>query len=402
MIKILRQAIAQRQHLLMGLGILLIVLKLTAVVVTVPGVSAHTFSAIVMALMGLVIITGKEIHINFTLGAFCIVALESLMLNHPPGQLQGGEHLAYFILMLTLLSPLINNSDMHMWRRWMWRALIWGLRCIVSVSAIMYIPFEINHPPVKAIFGGCVCMGMLLGIIAAIVSIDSAWQLFRCHRRRYIYIVHCLLFIASLILTVASGSRCAILASIGGLIVVAWWQRSNRHMWIGLAATAVVITVALTFSGMHTTEAVGYKFSLAQEHGSISYSRDRLWAMRFDEFKSSPIIGIGFATSFVEQGKYVTKHSDKRIERLREPGSSWLTVLSNVGLLGFGLFVAFNVGLIRRLKRRISQGDTYARLLLALTIALWIHGCFEGWVLYAGSITFVIYWLLTSQIYDHD
>ena len=71
----------------------------------------------------------------------------------------------------------------------------------------------------------------------------------------------------------------------------------------------------------------------------------------------------------------------------REPGSSWLTLLSQTGLIGFG---AFALWLGSWLLRQIRQRHGYT---IAMAIMLLITGISEGWLTYTGGLVFLCFWL---------
>lgn len=87
-----------------------------------------------------------------------------------------------------------------------------------------------------------------------------------------------------------------------------------------------------------------------------------------------------------------------RPDRREEPGSSWLSVLSNTGIVGFMLLVCWNAELLRVVRRRRKNGDINAVKYGALMLFFIVDGFFEGWVL----CRFVyIFPLLASLVADN-
>lgn len=371
----------QKRIVIIFLAIILVVMKLISTVDIPPYPSTDFFIGVTSAIFGAIIIMDRRVRIDLVLTVFCIIAIESVFINKPSDMLGACMHMAYFMLMTAILSPLIQNDNLTLWRRWLWHSLIIGLRIIVIINAIMYLFWEPAKP--YSGYGGCLGAPMLAAVVCGIVAIEAAYQAL-CKHKIHSYLYAGLFIIADLLLLL-SGSRAAILATILGLLPIILHYRRYKRLWIGFAGTLVIICGITFLSKQRLTHTIQYKTELAISHDSYTYSRDRLWSARIAEFKSSPLIGIGFGTCH------------RQID-IAEPGSSWLNILSTTGLLGFALIVWFNIRLFIKSWRKLKKGYIDNLLFISLLIALWIHGCFEGWALFAGSLTFFIYWLLTSMI----
>lgn len=348
--------------------------------------------------LSVLITMSPVIRINRTLGLFVVVGLLSLILNDSIGDTTGYERLAYFVLMATLFSPLASSPSLTQFKNKAWRLLIWGLRISIVVNFILYLSWEINHEP-QRFFRGNTGHGMMLGVLAMVVLLDTMWQLLKGKSLgRVKWIAYGGLLAMSAILVVSSGSRCALAASVVGMIPMIVTLRRQKLKLIWAVVVASLIILGFSVSQLRTFEGIKYKTSLALEHGSLTYSRNHLWQARINEFSQNPMLGIGFGITTEQPVDDVYKYNkDTNLRHTTEPGSSWLNVLSTTGLTGFLLIMIFNLKLFLRLKRHWNLNRETV-LYMSLLIALWLHGCFEGWLLYAGSVTFMIYWLLTSQI----
>lgn len=349
--------------------------------------------------LALMLVLSPVIRISRSLGIFCLVGMMSLLINGVDVASPAYERLGYFVLMLSLLSPLVSSEALEETRRRMWRLLIWGLRAIVTVSFVMYIPWEINREPWQNCFAGCTPAGMSIGILAAIVLLDASWHLLRNRDLgRVKWIANGLLLAMSAILVVASGSRCALLSTVIGLLPLLWSVRRQRLKLLWALVAVAALSIVFVASSFKSFDGMKAKNEIARQHGSLTYSRDYLWEARLQEFLSQPIEGIGFdITTDFGPADGITAEQALYLGSTFEPGSSWLQVLSSTGLIGFLLICYFNVKLIRHLIRA-KDADDRRWLYLSLLIALWVHGCFEGWLLYAGSTVFMVYWLLSSRI----
>lgn len=367
-----------------------------------PAISNVSFGCFLLVVVGLIITMSPQMRVGRILGLFCLAAMMSLLLGGVTFEHRGYERLCFFVLMLCLLSPLVSSAALTEIRRRAWRLMMLGLRAIVVVSFVMYIPWEIENGGNHYCFDGLVGKGILLGIITAIVFIDTAWHMLRNHGiSRYSWMGYGLLLAMSVIVLVASGSRSAMLSVVAGLMPILWSVRHQRLKLVWTLLIFLLIIVGFSASSFRSFEGMQKKNHTAMEHGTITYSRNHLWSARLQEFAESPVIGIGFGLTSerpLPQG-YDPDTEEWGMNSTIEPGSSWLNVLGSMGMVGFALLLVFNIRLFGHL-RKSHRADGRNVLLMALLVALWVHGCFEGWVLYAGGTIFMIYWLLTSQISD--
>lgn len=330
---------------------------------------------------------------------FCGVALLSIVVNDPPGWFESYQRWCLLVMMLCLLSPLVRCRSLDLFRGCMWRAVIVSLRAVVIVSFFLqYIPYEVAGA-VRGAFSGPFAYPMMASPLAAFVAVDSAYRVVCRRLPRGYALLYCGLFAMALLEMVAAGSRCAILGAGCGAVVIfvcgyKSWKRILAVMSVVLVAGFVMLSVPTRTAGT-----VIRKNELAAKHNSVTASRDELWLARISEFKEKPVLGIGLGVSTHYSPTFDRSvDPEKGITRPTEPGSSWLSVLSNTGIIGLVLLLWFNVRLAVKAVKDVSAGNEGAVLLLALLVFYAVHGCFEGWMLYGGSLTFFIYWLLTSQI----
>jgi len=162
-----------------------------------------------------------------------------------------------------------------------------------------------------------------------------------------------------------------------------------RHLWISLVATAVVvyfflsgnkraelrkifskISILVIFTGafifygismlppsnlaidLHAvTKALSNRvLSLANVEADESFSwRGLVWKSAFEEYRRNPLFGIGTGrTVYVEEGEYRDFIEIKNIH------NSYLTILFQFGLLGFGAFLALVVIILKKLIQSLN------------------------------------------------
>lgn len=363
-----------------------------------PELSKITVGILMLVVMGAMITVSPALRVNRTLGLFCIVGMISLLFSGLYANISGYEHLAVFILMLGILSPLVSSAELMECRKRMWRMLMFCLRAIVTVSFGIYLADVASDDSNLIFFKGCTGHAMSLGIISAVVLIDTCWQLLigrSLHRIEWIG--YGLLLAMGVIDVVVCGSRCAIMSAVCGLGIVLWNVRHQRLKLIWAAILVGAFAIVLVTTQFMSFESIAVKNNFSSEHGSITFTRDYLWNARLNEFAKSPLVGIGFSmTTEQDPGSSYDIDDTDLVFDTREPGSSWLNVLSSTGILGFLLLLIFNLRIYNRLRNVMHNNKGV--LYMALLVALWVHGFFEGWVLFAGSTTFMIYWLLCSQI----
>ena len=122
-------------------------------------------------------------------------------------------------------------------------------------------------------------------------------------------------------------------------------------------------------------------------------SRSNHWQQRWTEFKESPFIGIGFAAIDVsaDSGNTFDSNSGQI-----ETGSSWLSLLSMMGILGaFAMLVLMNNTFARL--AGIKNKDI-KNLILSVLICLCLYMCGEGYIWSAGGFIFFITWLVFGGI----
>lgn len=336
--------------------------------------------------------------------SFVMVAFLSLVLNPPEAGFRAWERLGFFLLMLGLLSPLVDNSLLRRLRPMMWRGMMWGFRVVVFLS---FIGFLCLCAGVKFLnngywmsFSGVTAGGMLLAPVTAVVLIDLLWRMFGESVRRWTFWGMLTASVAAGAMMLQAGSRIATLGVLGAVVVMLWFRRRRiRNLRRHPVAAALLVIIALGTAILivpRVSDTIAHKFRIGSNHSSLTYSRDIKWEGRLEEFRSAPVFGIGFATQRVFSRQF-DNETRSRSTGVVEPGSSWLSVLAQTGIAGFLLLSVFNLKLIITLLRRQRPEDG-SGFYLAMLAFLLINGIAEGWILYAGSAMFFPYWALSGLI----
>ncbi len=332
----------------------------------------------------------------------CFVAIYGLsLLLHPAPELwlRAQRFLAFLIGMLCF-SSLLTSDSLAKTRLRISAITYYVLSAMVFLSFLVwlasFIQFGEDGIWKSGIhnygFCGIFKMGMVLSPVSAIIAITSAFLLLegKCKIKPFL---NGLILLTGIIMCVAGGSR---IASVGLFLSLASLLIIKRHVLAQMLHSRLAIAMALSgtilliASSPYALSVIRHKNMIGESHGSLFYSRERLWHDRIEEFASSPLTGIGYANEFPSERN---KGSLTEIE----PGSSWLALMSYGGLVGLGCFLWFSSSLARMLYR--IRDDGRFPLCLAILLFLVINAFTEGWLMFAGSIIFPVFWLATSAVW---
>jgi|GEM_PF-1005392 len=333
-----------------------------------------------MSCLGVVVMAGGKWR-WWWLFVVCVFGFGCLGAEHPVDSIL---HWFGIIGMIFAVGPLISNPVGYQLRMKAWKFTTDG---IVILSIIFLIWYLLHLPSYggSLYFSSFMNQSMLLG---PIVGIGISIALIRAiHMKSWLWGGGAILGVLPLF---ASGSRLATLST--GVAICFLFLR--RKPILGLIFS-VVISVAITLFFTHGGElksedsAVGM---LAKK--GTKNSRTDLWQSRIDEFKSSPIIGIGISMG---SGSGVSK-SETGIRV--EPGSSYLAIFSMTGILGAFAFFSGILYVICRYAFNKNGSPLQNDVLSVTGIYLGVHGIAEGWVLGFGSPLCLLFWLWLGRLAD--
>lgn len=338
--------------------------------------------------------------LNTPLAWFVAIYGLSLLLHPAPELwLRTQRFLAFFIGMLCF-SPLLTSDSLTKARLRISVITYYVLSAMVFLSFFVwlasFIQFGENGIWKSGIhnygFCGIFKMGMVLSPVSAIIAITAGFLLLE-GKSKIKPFLNGLILLTGIIMCVAGGSR---IASVGLFLSLASLLIMKRHVLAQMLHNRLAIAMALSgtilliASSPYALSVIRHKNTIGESHGSLFYSRERLWHDRIEEFASSPLTGIGYANEFPSE-------RNKGCLTEIEPGSSWLALLSYGGLVGLGCFLWFSAGLARMLYR--IRNDGQFPLCLAILLFLVINAFTEGWLMFAGSIIFPVFWLATSAVW---
>lgn len=187
-----------------------------------------------------------------------------------------------------------------------------------------------------------------------------------------------------------AASRSALMAAFAGIIVTSWYfsrRRSVVMKRIVMMAFFAIVTFPL-WEG--ATALVMSKQRANEERGSMTSSRDSKYKYRMEEFKESPLLGVGFCAIDPKIGDEYSA-----LTGTIEPGTAWLQVPSMTGLVGTIPFIILLIGVWKNTSKRVSY--TQRGLILGLMAVFFMHFFAEGYLFSAGNELCFMAWLVIAS-----
>ena len=315
----------------------------------------------------------------------------SIIGNPVPAFFQPWGRLVSFIMMTMLISPFIKSEFLYRFRVVTFKVVQWLLQPVVWGSLLVYF-LGISFG--RRDFAGITTQSMLIAPVSANVMITGIYFLTRGKRLKRNYRIYfVVLAIASFITLLLAASRTAIIVSLLFYFYVV--NRANFIKFFKYIFLLVIFLSATYSFWSPYLENVIRKNEGSMAAGGITSSREEHWDTRLSEFKSSPCIGIGFASVSIQSRDGAT--FDQNSGQV-ETGSSWLSVLSMTGIFGFSAFMGLFVRAFGQLKKVGRNDLCHASYLSALLIFWCFHMMAEGYIFGAGGFLFFNVWLLLGCI----
>lgn len=349
----------------------------------------------------LILTIRKPIKVCIPLFAFItIYALFLIIHPHPEFELRMSRFSAFLIGMATF-SPLIENDRMSNARSHMWNAAVFTLTIMILLSFAIWIHCIISdkgmsdHTYYFYGFRGVFDKGMTLSPAAGIIAIIALHKAIYADSSKILSLWIALATI-SIVTCIAAGSRIAVLAMATASVIVLITTIDRlksllNHRFFRISAVCFIILISISMPKALMT--INLKNQVAENHKTLIYSRKSIWSTRIDEIASSPFTGIGYANEFHRND---SKNIPGKLTYI-EPGSGWLSLLSYGGIIGLSVFLWFLIVLICRI-RRCDNKKPHIRSMPSLAIPLLcfflIDSIAEGWLMFAGSLMFPLFWLV--------
>lgn len=283
--------------------------------------------------------------------------------------------------------------------RFYW-GLIVGCEVFVAVIASFYLlGIEVMGNPNS--------LGAVMGVVAAPILLWSTLlpQEAFSHRRRV------LLYGVAMYLTFSSHARAGIAAAFISCSLLCVVLRRYRLLAQGIGILVIVSAIgaivnpdAFSNTVSSFTSSVLYKGKDPAE--GVLGSRTSTWQDTISTIHDHFWFGTGFGTSDNGQGSIPIGNFATTSATSAEHGSSYLAIVSWVGMLGVLPFFLLVGDLLRKVLRTIvwmskTANPSHASVPLALlAIAGLIHAGFEDWLFAPGYYLCVFYWSMAFVLVD--
>lgn len=324
---------------------------------------------------------------------FISAILFSVWVNDIPTFFKVNIRLIAFFSVIFMVGPFFLNNRFIRIRRLLFVRSLIVLRWIVLASFLLKFiaPGFVTN---SSGFCGLTIHSMTLSPVAGLCALYSIYRYHLSSTVTDCIIELFYLGVCFLVLLI-SGSRGALAATMAGVSFF-YIRLYRNHMGKLLKTSLFFLLLVISTSSVWWpyTERIREKMTSSEKAGGVTSSRDRIWQDRIDEFKAYPIFGVGFASYNLD---YIqSEHTINRTSGTIEPGTSWLFLLSSLGIYGFLSFllpVAYMTYILYKNQNTGLNGG----LLCSMLVLFSVHMFVEGYVTAPGSYLCFFLWLSLAE-----
>ena len=349
----------------------------------------------IFSLFALITTLFKAFKLNLLILMFIIVSYLSILAYDIPSYFHPYERYFGFVIIITVIGPLIQNKDLFIFRFNISKYLMIISVMITVISFILYWVYKpITISERGNLFCGITSHSMQMGPIAGMSFLYLVNYLFT---RKNLCKINIILLVVGIVLCLLScvlaSSRAALIATLGALMIWALLFFNSIKKFFNFFVFFMVVVLLTSPLWWSFSESIQGKMAYSESKGSLLVTRQGLWQKNIKTFKDNPFFGSGFAS--MDIGRKVVKSDYKGTI---EPGSGWLYILGSCGIITFLCIVYFY---IKTMIELIHIRDENSLLLLALLSFFMIHSFAEAYILSAGNVMFFYLWstLGTSSLY---
>lgn len=356
------------------------------------------FVALALSL-GYILIGGIQINGRYFV-LYIVLILNVLILPIDP-VFNSKTRLLLFIIVTVVVSSAFTTMRAVVFRNMVFKNILIQCSILVPISCLfrflglnyarMVVFSDMSMQEQVAsvgLFGGVFQHSMMLGPIAAVVAVYFFFA-YQSYGQKKIYIV---LFIMSVLACFFSASRGAVLSMIVPIVFAVLSGQGDAGTKKKTKMIVIVAILAILPFANSVFNGIVEKQQRNVEMGSTFGSRHDKFTYRWNEFTSSPLMGVGFASIDPNGG------DDYGLDGTIEPGSSHMAILSMTGIVGVLCYLALIIFAYCCVK---GEDNTSARFRKALLIAMLLHGCWEGYVFSGGGFLCLLYWIIVGQAIDY-
>ena len=315
----------------------------------------------------------------------------SIILGDPLPIFNSWMRLGLFCIVLFVTTPIVSSPSIDKFRV---RLFNWISLICVFAGAGSFIAYFLGINYMRSYsgaysthlggsFGGLTMQSMLLGPLAALGMLRCVYIAIQKYEQeaKSSYFLYCSAFACFLSVLMASSRGAAGAA----LIATCYMTYSLLKRKMG---KLIKIVLFLSCLSVPLAPVVGYfssglvaKQEANMESGGTFNSREYIWEARLEEWKDSPVYGVGFSAQ-----RIITHEATLRTGQV-EPGTSYGAVFAMTGTLGGALFL-FILGSACVSKKGFSPSMPQVYLVFFV-----FHMFTEGYVYAGGSPLCFIFWL---------
>lgn len=363
-------------------------------IVALEGIGFLYPMVVIVTFLYAMIFKVDRLSFNIPMFIMIFIAFCSLLLNIFPSYFKAWMRFGFFLFVIGLLSPLIQTEYLNNLRIVLFDYLLKFCIIVTLLSFIAYLT-GVNLVYIREIpgyathFGGILSHSMLLAPVASIATcyIFYLFLLQSEMRGKFFFFTLFICFCLVILLTASRIAMSGTFVAISFLLL-----KSGLMNTIKLGLLLFVLFFLTSTYWLPLAEDLIQKQEYSEESGSLISTRGSKWDARIYEFRKSPLYGVGFNIILEETNDNI----DKETGRV-EPGSSWLSILSMLGILGFIPFAYLIFSRFIYLIKRSKEGNNI--LLASLMIFFMIHMIAEAYVLFAGGVLFYFFWLTIGVCY---
>lgn len=299
-----------------------------------------------------------------------------------------------FTILVFLVTPILNSTKLLLFRvQYIYYSLlIFPLLSLVSLycyfNGINMMARE--EGDVSWDFSALFWHSMWLGAANGISNVVVLWLFFKSTNRiwKFVFAVG---FVTSVFISVVSGSRSALAASLIAVLLLVFMRSNTIKEMVKNAILIIAISISAYPFYYEYADRMIEKNEYQKKVGRNS--RDAIFRMRMLDFRESPLIGVGFAVG------HDLKTKELRVGKM-ESGSGWISVICQIGMIGFVLLCFIFYRIIRNVRYRVHS-DVFLQLLVSILCFLSAHSLFEGYILTAGYYLCIIFWGILGILYSY-
>ena len=377
---------SSRQKISAVLAAIVALFAINNVIYFTPGVFGVVYYLLLSVFLSVAFLSGDRLKFNIEMWLLYAVCWLSILGNDIPSVFRAEWRCIGFMLVTFLLAPAFVSDFLAQFRLNLFRYL---LDACVAISVLSFIGRFIGisvYLSSTSLWCGITAHSMLLGPIAGVSIITVLYKLLiDKNTEKNLTYYHFFALAASIFCLIGAASRTSILATAAGAFILIIRRGSVKKVVPLILVGFIVCITSFSFISSLWENVV-------QKNNNESTlnldSRTYLWKQRLVEFKKNPLFGIGFAN--------IEDDTGDPFEGKIEPGSSWLIILSMLGIGGgISILLLLNNTVVRF--SECKEKDV-GLLLFSLCVFWALEMCAEGFVFASGSFLCFMLWALVGAV----